>query len=120
MRLETLPVDLDQLGGIFRDLPAVGDDECDPVANMACDATTEDRGLARGVLRPIRLRDALLVRHIAEMTDIVGGQDKMYAGKAGRRLRRNHREPGMGIGRTQDKAVQRTVHPEIVGITPRP
>ena len=109
-------VDLDQLGGILRQRPRIGDDEGHGVADIVDAVAAEDRYVAgrRALAVRLLLHGARL--QVAEMGEILAGQDQMNARRGLCGFERTDPERRLGDGRAQHISVQQAVLRNVVGV----
>jgi hypothetical protein len=100
----------------LRHLPAVGDNECDGIADVLNAVAAKDRDVPGGRTRAIGLWLHHVGLQVADMGDILAGQHQMNAGSGFGRLGRADRELRLGRRRAQHISVQRSCRRNVVGI----
>ena len=115
-RRQDLVVDRDRLGGVAGLRQGFGDDEGDRIADMLGDVLCENRDVRHVARRAVPVRHRREARHVAEMGDVAGGEDKAHAGESPRGLKVADREAGMGVRAAQHEGRKAVFRPIIVRI----
>ena len=111
-RRQRRPVDLDRLDRIARLIDRFGDDKRHGVADMAHLVPRQDRIGRAGERIDFQIEQA---RQIAEILDVLGGQDRRHAGQAAGAGGIDG-EFRMRVRRAQHQRMQRRLRREIVGV----
>ena len=114
-------VDRDQLGRVLGLAQRLGHHERDVVADVADPVGAQHRPqlvLALGAV-PVLHRDAARQQVAAGRLDVRAGDHREHAGRRSRGLDVDRPDPGVGLGRAHDAAIDLALEIDIVGVAPR-
>ena len=111
---ERLPVDVDQIERVFREIAALGEHERDGLADVANSIARERRLKTRGEARPRRQAH----RNVPDRLEIASGDDGRHSRQRAGALGVDRAESRVRVRRSQHRAVQHSREAHVAGVLP--